>query len=364
MIQQSHAWVAIRAVDLLARDEKTAGLAELLKPHLHRAAVGSWIPDNQDAKSGSFGIGYHIFKLAPYTKPEQQERFVMDRDTTFKKLGPARRTKKLIADWGDSVLNAAWWDTAYRAVNPSVKKSSKNRFRLGGRHLGNRAQAAATTLLDLLVFGNQAVAKEHPKKIDFVGQLSAEKERMRREQVALWAFCLSHFIADASVPVHCDARALASGKLHKHLEQRWVDKYTSAFTKNHFESGGFNKNKELTKSKANQVLQQARAVDATVGVSFLGGNDKVTIPSLVEKDAWYEIVNICRASFAVCCIIAPPDEDPAKGFPYDGKDKPGLKSLLADDADLMLDIDKAVLHDAVLTTAMVWKHIWLRLPKD
>ena len=41
MKQPTHAWIAIRAVDLLDRDSDTKNLAELLKPHVHKAAIGA-----------------------------------------------------------------------------------------------------------------------------------------------------------------------------------------------------------------------------------------------------------------------------------------------------------------------------------
>ena len=55
---------AIRAVDLLDNDSETKDLAGLMKPHVHKAAMGAWMPDKQDAKLGGSWNGNHVFKMA------------------------------------------------------------------------------------------------------------------------------------------------------------------------------------------------------------------------------------------------------------------------------------------------------------
>jgi len=73
-----------------------------------------------------------------------------------------------------------------------------------------------------------------------------------------------------------------------------------------------------------------------------------------KKDLWLDTVYVCRASFALSCIAFPPDT-----YGYTGKATPSFKDSLAQgDPDLLVELDRAVMHDAVLNTAIAWKHLW------
>ena len=50
-------------------------------------------------------------------------------------------------------------------------------------------------------------------------------------QVALLLFMLSHYIADAHMPLHCDGRQFSEGKdIHAQMEKEWEDE-----VKNYYE---------------------------------------------------------------------------------------------------------------------------------
>ena len=331
MKQEAHAWIAIRAVDLLDSDPQTKELAKLLKPHVHKAAIGAWLPDLNDAKLGGSQVANHCFKLEPYTSTYIPDRFVVSKADMRKKLKTCRLTRKFIDDWGDSVLDAAWWSAPYKATPPP------------GKHIANRAMSISVALIDLLLFGDDAVAAHVPRDIDFATDLVAE-ERSTEEMVALWLFYLSHFVADAVMPCHCDARRLSSytnGRLHRKLEEHWSGLVSSDFSDDNILSGNYS---------SQDCLQAARNVDGVVGLSFPS-----SIPKFKEKDVWTELVNVCRGSFAIASIIAPPDS-----YPYDGQHRPSYDDLFAgaNGQQLLDDVDRTCLHDAVLNVAMVWKHIW------
>ncbi|MFC1748822.1 hypothetical protein ACFL2V_08440 [Pseudomonadota bacterium] len=334
MKQRTHTWLAIRAIALLEDSGDTPDLVKLLKPYSKSAAIGSWIPDLVDSRLGFGDIDNHIFKLKPYNGPGG-ERFVKNKTKTFKSLGPHRKIVKFIKEWG-SDLDEAWWAAPYKA-DPAP-----------GQHLANKAMSLASTLTDQLILGDTKLAALVPGQVRFASNLSPEA-RTRREEVATYFFMLSHFVADACQPCHCDARrAFGYSKgLHKEMEQHW-DRYMGIY---------FDKKKLLVCTEsANKVLEQARAVDEKIKVTF---DNKV--PKLKEKDTWLEVLGLCRASFAVASILVP-----KSNIAYSSSALTTFKKVFKGpdvDEAFLPAVDAAVLHDAVLNIAIVWKAIWARFDR-
>ena len=87
--------------------------------------------------------------------------------------------------------------------------------------------------------------------------------------------------------------------------------------------------------------------------------DETTIPSLPKgRDVWLEMVDVCRASFALASIVAPP----AKYGYGDTKARARFDAVLAG-KPILKEMDRVIMHDAVLNTAMVWKNVWQALGK-
>lgn len=173
------------------------------------AAIGAWLPDLGDAKPGSGSTDNHVLKMMPYAKPDRA-RFVVKKEDLLRSLGRGREVGAFLKN--DRTLSATWWNRAYRA-DPHP-----------GKHLANRAMAVATTAVDLLLFGNDQVARALERESSLTTELSKD-EQTRAEQVALHLFMLSHFVADATMPCHCDGRVLTSskrGKLHNEWETSMV----------------------------------------------------------------------------------------------------------------------------------------------
>jgi hypothetical protein len=208
MNQRTHTWLAIRAVALLEDAGVASGLVSMLKPHVQNASVGAWIPDMQDTKKGSGDIDNHVFKMKPY-KGQETWRFTMKKAQLLKILGAERAMSTFLRE--DRTLSSAWWSAPYKA-DPAP-----------GQHLANRAMALTTTLIDLLILGDTDVARLVPGEVSFAPQLDPEA-RTRSEQVAMYAFMMSHFVADSCMPCHCDARPLSAyaGGVHKELEEHWA----------------------------------------------------------------------------------------------------------------------------------------------
>ena len=204
MNQRTHAWLAIRAVALLEELNKTPQLVKLLKPHLQTTAIGTWIPDLRDTKKGSGDIDNHVLKMKPY-KGSQKKRFTVTKPELLELLGKGRRMYDFLEK--NKSLKPTWWDKPYKA------------YPRPGQHLANRAMALTTTLIDLLILGDARVADHLPKKTSFISKIDPEA-KSTEEQIATYFFMQSHFVADACMPCHCDARTLSgySKGLHHELE--------------------------------------------------------------------------------------------------------------------------------------------------
>jgi hypothetical protein len=330
MKQPTHAWIAIRAIALLEDSKKSPELVKLLKPHVYEAAVGAWMPDLTDAKRAGGAVDYHVFKMEPY-KGTQISRFTVKRDDLNKNIGTHRLVASLILN---PVLDNAWWNKPYQA---DVKKH--------GQHLPNRVMALSTMLKDLLLVGDEEIDSLLPSNFKLLKEVRPEA-RTPRGAASMYFFMISHFIADITMPCHCDGRALAGydGGLHKEWELHWDKIVGKEFKKKNLLNSTFNEQ---------EILEKARSVDKKFKIDFSGID---TMPDLItDHDAWLEAMYLCRASFAVASIIAPcgtyPYDGTVKKLPYSSVFGPGKEELLK-------TMDQAVIHDAVLNVAIFWKNIW------
>jgi hypothetical protein len=106
------------------------------------------------------------------------------------------------------------------------------------------------------------------------------------------------------------------------------------------------------------VLNKARAIDTQFGLDF----ESCSIPPLNKgMDVWLEIIYVCCASFAIAGIITPYNT-----YKYDDSQIKAPFDVVLCNAkqDLLKAIDKAVMYDAVLNTAIIWKHIWNKVSKE
>jgi hypothetical protein len=333
--QRTHAWIAVRAVALLSDSDPASGLATLLTRALHGAIIGAWIPDLTDAKRGGGQTQHHVFKLAP--QPSGDGRFVASKDALLKRLVCSGALKEYLGK--ETSLGATWWHQPYRA-DPAP-----------GQHVANRAMALASFLRDLLIIGSEEVDEQVPGHVRFLDKLDPAA-RTKTEQAGLYLFMLSHFVADASMPCHCDARPLAGfGEgLHEQLEKHWGKAVGPAFDQARLVD------MPDSAKACEELLSKARGVDASLGLTF---ND-VNVPKLpTGRDVWLEIVDACRASFALSALIAPPSSfdyrDPTARAPFD--------EVLGRRPQLLHEVDRVVLTDAVVNTATMWSHVWSKVAK-
>lgn len=342
MNQRTHSWIAIRAIALLEDEGEKKNLVKLLKPHARKATVGAWIPDQTDAKRGGSKTENHVLKMLPY-QGNQRQRFIARKDELLKRIGRYRMTAKFIQQ--DNSLGSQWWSTPYMGDVPKH-----------GQHLANRAMGLSTMLKDLLLMGNPEIDRLIPGAVRFAKHIDP-KARTEEEAAAMYFFMLSHFLADVCMPCHCDGRKLAgySRGLHKELEAHWSRKVGTGFEKKKLLQPNAQLTPRQAGADAKQILQKARDIDQRFGLYF--GN--TSVPDLRPgHDVWLEVVNLCRASFAVASIIAPPRQ-----YPYDNpRARAPFKTVLGPGQQKLLeDVNHIVMHDAVLNTTIVWKHIWKKV---
>jgi hypothetical protein len=340
--QRTHSWIAVRAIALLEDENEERNLVKLLKPHARQASVGAWIPDQIDAKRGGAGAATdnHILKMKPY-RGRQRERFITRKDDLLRHIGKYRLTAQFLEQ--DDSLRPRWWDKPYRG---DVSKP--------GQHLPNRIMALSTMMKDLLLLGNRRIDRLIPGDVRFA-QHMAPGARTQEEAAATYFFMLSHFIADVSMPCHCDGRKLAGYDrgLHKEWEKYWSRKVDPGFEKRNLLQPGVG-----TRADSNRVLQQARDVDGKFNLDF----GEAAVPDLhPDHDIWLEMVFLCRGSFAVASIVAPP-----RDYPYNRARAraPFERVLGGANTQLLADLNQTIMHDAVLNTAIIWKHIWNKISRE
>jgi hypothetical protein len=344
MEQSTHAWIAVRALKLLQDEDTQSPLVALLKPHLAKATVGGWLPDQQDAKRGGSKTENHVLKIHPYEealvgkdkyKPDQRKRFIADKAETLKRLGGFRMVSDFIDKDTANVLDSAWWGRPYRGDVPKP-----------GMHVPNRTLSLSVTLADLLLLGDDRVDALLPGDVSF-GKDLGQNARTTPAQAATFFFMLSHFAADATMPCHCDARAImayAQG-LHMELEEHWKKGLPKTFTKVRLSDSDLG---------PDGILEASTEADATFNLQ-LGRQ----VPAPVDEDVWSEFMSVCRASFALAAVMVPEkDHSFTEKAPKKGK-LASFKDLFPVEREALLKrVDQVVLHDAVINTAVVWKHAW------
>lgn len=327
MNQSTHTWIAARAAALLSDLGEAPGLLKILKPCINSAAIGAWIPDLQDSKKGSGDVDNHVLKMKPYDG-DQKARFAVPKPDLLKQLGPSRKVHAFLKK--DDTLNNPYWNKPYKA-EPRP-----------GQHLADRSMALTTTLIDQLIMGDEDVAEAVPGTVAFAKYLDPAS-RTKKEQVALYFFMLSHFVADSCMPCHADARYLAAyaNGLHHELEEHWGKLVGRFFDKDNILKHGIN---------SGVMLDEARKVDRSFGIEF-----PTAIPEIKAIDVWREIIAVCRASFAVSCIMSP-----IKEYPFESRKKSPFKTIFngKEGEQSLKELDRVIMHDAVLNVAMVWKHVW------
>jgi hypothetical protein len=336
MNQPTHAWLAVEAYRKILALSKTPegkkkrlqGLEKILGENLKDVVVASWLPDSL-IKDMSYG---HIFKNSKY-EGDQQKRFILTKEDLQDHLTKDNQVSSVAFD----LIPEAWWNGAYRVKD-------------NGGHVPARINSLSQTVRDMFRMGDNTVVNLTGVKSKG-SEIVAKSLLFTPKNIATTLWMMSHYIADAHMPFHCDNRALASTakqKTHKEVEDIWGKQVSKLFH-----------SKEVLKQSTKTILS-AEPPKSSKFASLDFGNE--IYPLKNGSDPWKEAVYICRASFAVSFALVPPEI-----ADVDNEDKNvSLKDILNDGfcgEKRFWDLSNAIIIDAVNSIAMFWMDAWLDFVK-
>jgi hypothetical protein len=178
----THAWLAFMAIKRLEQAKLSntnrryaTSLITWFKSHKDDVLQGAWYPDSVIKDMANS----HVFKITPSTQASNK----------FKRLP------------------TAYLNYQYGKSFPLRKSSFKVE---AGDNLPDRCESIAHSVIDHLKM-QETEDKGSPVT-------------PTNNQIALLLFMLSHYVADAHMPLHCDARRFSEGMdLHGRVEGEWND---------------------------------------------------------------------------------------------------------------------------------------------
>jgi hypothetical protein len=304
----SHAWLAFMAVKRL---EEAKGLSEKNRQHAdsliewfrrNKDGVirGAWYPDSLIKDMATS----HVLKFRPGGT-----------NTEFKQLPGTYRGYNLVKDF------------PLRSQPFEVVDKNDN--------LPDRCESIAESVVDHLKI------QESEERGSAVSPTD--------NQVALLLFMLSHYVADAHMPFHCDGRQFSEGKgIHAHMEGEW-DKAIRHYYKIDEQNERFSYNPEgyplLIDDQQDPLSFLNRVEDELhnrkFDVLFGSGN----------KNVWDFMDAVCQNSYLLSYSFIP------EGYDHKNVTLENWQTL----SDLKFDdLSVAVFSDAIDSIARIWFRLWRR----
>jgi hypothetical protein len=309
MKKYTHAWLAFMAVrrledaELSSTDRTYAdGLIRWFKGHKDGVAQGAWYPDSVIMDMADS----HVLKLAPSAEAENKFRRLPTTYLNYKhgKTSPVRK-KSFTVDEHDN--------------------------------LPNRCESIAHSVVDHLKM------QESEDKGSPVSPTD--------NQIALLLFMLSHYIADAHMPFHCDSRRFSEGMdLHGYMEGEWegliqrfyrIDEDNERF---YYDPYGY----PLKDPSREQEYQSSFL--STVEDMFRQRKFIISWGAK-NKNLWDFMSAICQYSYLLSYCFIPQQYDHTRG----NWQSLGLISFEG--------LSVAVLCDAIDSIARAWLRVWRRYMK-
>jgi hypothetical protein len=307
MKKMTHGWIALKAIDRLngLRQDKAnwpygRSLRLWLRRHSDDVTQGAWYPDDVIKDMATS----HVLKLTPSSSSKAK---------SFRKLPGTHRTYGL------------------RSRCPL---SEKGFVADKDDNLPDRCESLAHALVD-----NLKMQRKEEK---------GSPVTPTANHVALLFYMLSHYIADAHMPLHCDSRPL--GSVHRRIEQAWeneilgyycFDKDTGRFAVDRQGSLLRKEGKEeaYRSSYLTAVDQDLNTRDFSVGFGPKNGN------------VWDFMNAVCQYSHKLSYAFLPKQRGDA------GITAGNWRSL---GNVTFEEMSVAVLSDAVDSIARVWFRVWRR----
>jgi hypothetical protein len=326
MKQFTHAWLAFMATKRLEDAVASSKLSPKFKPadRVYADGLINWFKSNKDGViRGAWypdslikdNANSHVLKFEPGGEVSE-------------KLGQLPKTYLIREHSGRSPMR-----------NRNFRRADKN------DNLPDRCEALTQSAVDHLK------VQESEEKGSAVSPTD--------NQVALWLFMLSHYVADGHVPFHCDSRRFSEGaNIHGKMEGEWdeeVRKFYKIDEKNErffYDPRGYplmesGKEVEYESSYLKKVEDELskRVYTESVDGSFGTGNKNVR-----------EFMGaICQHSYLLSYYFVPEQYNHANI-----KRKDDWKSLGGLSFE---ELSVAVLADAIDSIARVWFRAWRRYAK-
>ena len=306
MKQYTHAWIAMMAVKRLEKaaipvEDKpfAASLVRWFKDHKDDVITGAWYPDAviKDMSNG------HILKLMPDP------------------AAPPVKWRKLPGTYG-----------LYKTGKLSTLYGQPYRVEMG--NLPDRCEALTHSIIDNL----KMFEREHKGSVILPSE----------QHIAALFFMLSHYLADAHMPLHCDARRFSEKKnVHADIEGDWDDRVRSSYSidmdniRFYYDRDG---NPEKKTDVTDPVMDHVEAQLAVRPFDRLYGPD--------NNNTWDFMSAVTQFSYTTAYELVPAGFDTANG------DFNALITLIT--AAKFEELSKVILTDAVDSVAKVWLRAWRR----
>ena len=308
----THAWLAFMAIrrleetKLSATDRRYAdSLIRWFKSHKDGVAQGAWYPDSVIMDMANS----HVLKLTPSAEAVNKFKRLPTTYLNYKhgKSSPVRK-KSFTVDKHDN--------------------------------LPDRCESIAHSVIDHLKM------QESEDKGSPVSPTD--------NQIALLLFMLSHYIADAHMPFHCDSRRFSEGmNLHGHMEGEWDDmirRYYRIDEDNerfYYDQYGY----PLKVPSSEQEYQSSflKTVD-----DLLRDREFIMSWGAKNKNIWDFMSAICQHSYLLSYCFIPEEHDHTNVTLTDWQ---SLGSISFE------NLGVAVFSDAIDSIARAWFRIWRRYVK-
>lgn len=175
-------------------------------------------------------------------------------------------------------------------------------------------------------------------------------------QIAAFFLMLSHYVADAHMPLHADIRDFNKpSHVHADMEKIWEDEIIRCYDPSIItEQYDLNQNYNLViKNQVNYDNSFLKQVDTHLNAITFTPKGNMWYKFLGNKNSkvWDYLVGVCHVSFLMSHLIFPEGE-----YNYDIvriKNDPVLNSRL-------IQYTPNILADAVTSIAIVWLSTWMR----
>lgn len=312
MKKYTHAWIAFKAIERLESAQHSAGnlkpaqdIVRWFKARKDGVIKGAWYPDSI-IKDNSTS---HVLKFTP--------------DDEAPAVFPALPTQTQLYK--------------LRGKSPCYRRG----YRVEpGDNLPERCEALAHSVID-----NLKVRDAEDK-----GSPVAPTDN----HVSLILFMLSHYVADAHVPPHCDGRKFSDGAdIHGEMEGVWekeIEKHLDIDTPDErffYSPGGYPLVRDAS-AFDRSILRRVETELAGRAFKDSYGGDSSNVLEYMHA--------LCRHSYLLSYSFIPPGFDEKNVRKDNWRNLPGQAVTLD-------ELNVAVLSDAIDSVARIWLRVWRRFGK-